>query len=131
MMAGKYYLHRISHEGNISYNLLEQDYLTLGWSKFTDSDILKAAREEGYPEFNPIAKKYGEEHNRSRWSMWYFARMNVGDKVVVVKGRKIAHGTIGTVKAIYPYYDCYHRWIADYAYFAEGGKTNVKNCVLA
>ena len=55
----------------------------------------------------------------------------VGDVVKVVKGRKIPHGTIGTVKAIYPYKDCYNRWIADYVYFVEGGKTNIQNCVLA
>ena len=43
-MAISYYLHRISHEGNISYSLLENKILTLGWSKFADSNILDAAR---------------------------------------------------------------------------------------
>lgn len=83
MTESNYFLHRISHEGNVSYSLLDMGYLTLGWSKFTDSDILEAAREEGYPRFNPITNDYGESHNRSRWGMWYFARMNVGDKIVV------------------------------------------------
>ena len=82
-MAGKYYLHRISHEANASYSLLEKGFLTLGWSKFADSDILDAAREDGYPKFDVITEKYGENHNRSRWNMWYFARMEEGDKVVV------------------------------------------------
>ncbi|SNU04577.1 Restriction endonuclease [Lachnospiraceae bacterium] len=56
----------------------------MGWSIFADSDILHAARkEEGYPDFDDITEKFGENHNRSRWSMWYFAQMNVGDIVVV------------------------------------------------
>ncbi len=82
-MAGKYYLHRISHEGNASYALLEKGILTLGWSNFSDTDILEAAREPGYKRFNPIAESKGEEKTRSRWSMWYFAKMEKGDKVVV------------------------------------------------
>ena len=82
-MAGKYYLHRISHEGNVSYGLLERNVLSLGWSKFLGSGIMDAAREENYPRFNPIAEEYGEGHSRSRWCMWYFAKMEKGDKVVV------------------------------------------------
>lgn len=82
-MAGKIYLHRITHEGNVSYRLMELGYITIGWSKFSDSDILQAAREEGYPDFNHVAEMYGEGHNRSRWNMWYFAKMNVGDIIIV------------------------------------------------
>ncbi len=82
-MSNKYYLHRISHEGNVSYSLLKNSILTLGWSMFADSGILDAAREEGYPNFNPIAQSLGQESNRSRWSMWYFAKIDVGDKIVV------------------------------------------------
>lgn len=82
-MAGKYYLHRISHEGNASYSLIKVGYLTLGWSTFADSFILDAARKEGYPDFDAITEKFGEKHNRSRWSMWYFAQMSIGDTVVV------------------------------------------------
>ena len=82
-MASRYYLHRISHEGNVSYGLLEKGFLTLGWSKFSDTDILDAAREPEYKRFNPISESLGEGKNRSRWCMWYFARMEKGDKVVV------------------------------------------------
>lgn len=82
-MAGKYYLHRISHEGSISYSLLDKGFLTLGWSKFSDTDILEAAREPEYKRFNPIAESKGEGKNRSRWCIWYFAKMEKGDKVVV------------------------------------------------
>ncbi|SDW05675.1 Restriction endonuclease [Lachnospiraceae bacterium KHCPX20] len=83
-MAEKYYLHRISHEGNASYSLMQKGYLTLGWSDFSDSGILGAARgKEGYPDFDEITEKYGARHSRSRWCMWYFARMKKGDTVVV------------------------------------------------
>lgn len=83
VIVKKFYLHRISHEGNSSYSLLDKGYLSLGWSMFADTDIMDAARESGYPRFNPITEEYGEGKNRSRWCMWYFAQMEVGDKVVV------------------------------------------------
>ena len=83
-MAGRYFLHRISHEGNVSYSLMGKGILTLGWSKFSETDILNAARgKEGYPSFDVITKELGENHNRSRWSMWYFAQMKKGDIIVV------------------------------------------------
>ena len=37
-----YWLHRISHEREVSYDLLEKGYLTIGWSNFIGTDILKA-----------------------------------------------------------------------------------------
>lgn len=52
-----------------------------------------------------------------------------GDTVEVVKGRKVAKGTIATVKAVKPVYDHYNRWVADYLYFTDGPRTNVENCV--
>ena len=52
-MEKKYYLHRISHESEISYPLLERGFLTLGWEKFSDSSIVEATREIGYPKFDP------------------------------------------------------------------------------
>ena len=82
-MERSYYLHRISHEGNVSYSLMDEGIITLGWSKFSDTEIMRAAREEGYPDFNPITEKLGEGSNRSRWCMWYFAQMKVGDYVLV------------------------------------------------
>ena len=89
-----------------------------------DYDYADCSRDDDelyYMDINQDVEKEWRHHN---------GEILVGDKVVVVKGRKIPHGTIGTVKYIRPYYDCYHRWVADYAYFAEGGKTNVQNCKL-
>ena len=31
-MANSYWLHRISHEGEAAYALLDEGYLTIGWS---------------------------------------------------------------------------------------------------
>lgn len=77
------FLHRISYENEASYSLMRKGYITLGWSKFVDSGILDAAREDGYPRFDAITEEYGEKKSRSRWNMWYFARINVGDYIVV------------------------------------------------
>lgn len=53
-----------------------------------------------------------------------------GDKIQVVKGRKVPKGTIATVKKIYPYKDKYGRIQAYYAYLDNGMKTNIDNCIL-
>lgn len=81
----KYYLHRISHESNASYALLKLGYLSLGWWRCADTDIMDAARDNGYDRFNKITEEKGISKNRSRWCMWYFARMNPGDIVIVPK----------------------------------------------
>ena len=44
-MTKKYYLHRISHEDYVSYSLMNQGYLTLGWNELAGSGILEAAKE--------------------------------------------------------------------------------------
>ena len=53
-----------------------------------------------------------------------------GDRVMIVKGRKFPAGTVKTVRKIYPFKDRYGRWIADYAYFTDGTKCNIENCIL-
>lgn len=35
-MEKKYYLHRISHEWNVSKKLFDKGYLTVGWSEFKE-----------------------------------------------------------------------------------------------
>jgi len=79
----KYYLHRISHEGNASYSLLDMNYLTLGWSEYADTDILQASREPGYPRFEEVFALKRSDKTRSRWNMWYFAQIEVGDVIIV------------------------------------------------
>ena len=53
-----------------------------------------------------------------------------GERVMVVKGRNIPRGYVGKVVKVYPVYDRYQRWVADYCRFEDGKKTNVGNCVL-
>lgn len=57
-------------------------------------------------------------------------RILTGDTVKVIKGRKMPIGYVGTVENIKPYYDKYHRWQANYIYFADGQRTNINNCML-
>ncbi|ORU00173.1 hypothetical protein D081_1267 [Anaerovibrio sp. JC8] len=78
-MNKRYYLHRISHEDYVSYSLLESGYLTLGWGYFAGTDILDAVIEGNMAKFEEITTGC----SRSRWSIWYFAKMNIGDTVVV------------------------------------------------
>ena len=82
-MQKKYWLHRISHNWEISYVLLdEKGYLSLGWSRFSKTDILNAAR-KGEAEFENAYKTVNDDNNRSRWNMWYFAQFQPDDIVVV------------------------------------------------
>lgn len=81
-MSKRYWLHRISHEWEIAYALLDQGYLSIGWSKFIDSDILKQIETGGETGFNQFMTVHGET-SRSRWNLWYFAKFLPGDIVVV------------------------------------------------
>lgn len=53
-----------------------------------------------------------------------------GDRVMIVKGRKIPIGEVCTVSKEYKVYDRYGRFVALYYKFLDGRKTNVDNCVL-
>lgn len=81
-MSNRYWLHRISHEWSVSYALLNLGYLSIGWSKFTNSGILDIVREDGIKGFNLFMDK-NQEASRSRWNLWHFAQYDVGDKIVV------------------------------------------------
>ena len=85
-MEKNYWLHRIKHEWEVSYKLLEMGYLSLGWSVFSKTNILEAARskDSNTDKFEKIFNEIRPgEKNRSRWSMWYFAQFNVGDYIIV------------------------------------------------
>ncbi len=79
----KYWLHRISHEADVSYKLLEEGWLTIGWSDIANSGIedkILAKKEE---KFDKIIKKCYKHLSRSRWSLWRFFEFKEGDFVVV------------------------------------------------
>lgn len=76
-----YWLHRISHEWDVSKVLFDQGYLTIGWSDLVESDVLKLAR-KGEKEFDDLMKIKDIAY-RSRWSLYRFFEMQPGDVVVV------------------------------------------------
>lgn len=82
----KYYLHRISHESHVSYPLLDNGLLSIGWSDFSNREFLDNVRESGidyltdrfYKEWNVIPK--------NRYSLYRFIKnMEQGDIVIVPK----------------------------------------------
>ena len=80
----KYWLHRISHEWDVSYKLLSEGYLTIGWSSLTQTDIISSMGDKVDTEyFEKIMSEQGLQGYRSRWSLWYFFSFSVGDIVVV------------------------------------------------
>lgn len=80
----KFWLHRISHEWDVSYKLLEAGYLTIGWSVLTGTDIIRSMSDRVDTElFEAIMKENGLQSERSRWSLWYFFSFNPGDVVLV------------------------------------------------
>lgn len=84
-----------------------------------------------------VEREHEEEYNmridEEVRKQWLHDRgvISVGDMVKVVKGRTLEHGYTNRVTAIKPYYDRYHRPVADYVYFADGKKINIGNVELA
>lgn len=84
-MEKKYWLHRISHHWEVSYDLLQKGYLTVGWSRFLDQPdkLIETIKDKDNDlEF----RKYTEDRGvktTSRWSLWNFGKMKVGDTVLV------------------------------------------------
>lgn len=78
-MAKNYWLHRISHEGDASYPLLEDGLLSIGWGDLMNIENLSGQTSEEFRKATDAAG-YG---SRSRWSLWKFLHFQVGDWVVV------------------------------------------------
>ena len=55
-MANSYWLHRISHEGEAAYVLLDEGYLTIGWSDKSDTGVLEHLDDD---QFEQIMADYG------------------------------------------------------------------------
>ena len=80
----KYWLHRISHEWDVSYKLLSAGYLSIGWSALADSGIETAVHSASDSQpFEAIMREHGYQTSRSRWNLWYFCKFNCRDVVVV------------------------------------------------
>lgn len=84
-----YYFQRINHECEVSYALFKngikgEKYLSLGWSCFSDTNILETARfKDNNASFEKIYSSVKNEKVKSRWNMWYFAQFTKGDKIIV------------------------------------------------
>ena len=89
-----------------------------------DYDYSDCSRDKDDLYYMPIDEKAAE--------LWrkHCGVIAKGDTVKVVKGRKVAHGTIGTVVNVYDWKDRYGRVQATYAVLEDGQKTNVNNCII-
>lgn len=72
----------------------------------------------------PIDKEAVREWRR------YRGVISIGDTVKVVKGRKVAKGTVAKVIDMYDWKDKYGRVQTKYVVLDTGEKTSVMNCVL-
>lgn len=82
----KYYLHRISHESDISYPLLDNGLLSIGWSNFSNREFLDNVRKNG---IDYLTDKFREKWNmtpKNRHSLYRFiTNMEQGDIVIIPK----------------------------------------------
>lgn len=127
------------------------DNLTLenGWRKIGQSGgsfiVARLYNVNTGEEENIVVRDYEYEDRRYDDDYWYDASIDAealraynrkhgiiqaGERVMVIAGRKIERGYTGTVEKVYPVYDRFHRWVADYCRFIDGKSTNVKNCMM-
>ena len=84
-MERNYWIHRISHIAEISYPLLDNNYLSYGWSDFEKDGFIEGVRGENGWQFieEQFKAKWGEL-SRGRYQLWNFIKeMKAGDWVVV------------------------------------------------
>ena len=84
------WLHRISHEPEVSYRLFEMGYLSLGWRRFIDADI-----ELLRSKFDDFMRERGES-SRSRFCLRNFLAIKPGDTIVV----PLPDGRFSVVRAL-------------------------------
>ena len=83
-MERNYWLHRISHENQLSYILLKKyNLLSIGFSDFSTQDYLTAFLDNP-SDFDNIMKREWPNLDKGRWTLWRFlTQMKQGDYVVV------------------------------------------------
>ncbi len=81
------WLHRISHEGEISRPLLDNGFLSIGWSDLSSREFLNEIRVGGDYGWKRMEEKFKEvyEHiSTNRYSFWRFTvDMKRGDWIIV------------------------------------------------
>jgi predicted Mrr-cat superfamily restriction endonuclease len=79
-----YWLHRVSHLEHVSYPLLDNGYLSIGFSDFSDKKFLEKVSEEDWDFFEKQFDEIWETRPRGRYSLWRFiAEMRKNDIVIV------------------------------------------------
>ena len=84
-MERDYWIHRISHIAEISYPLLENYYLSYGFSDFEEDGFIDGVRGEDGWQFidEQFLTRWGEL-SRGRYQLWNFIKeMKAGDWVIV------------------------------------------------
>lgn len=84
-MERNYWIHRISHFAEISYPLLDNNYLSYGFSYFENDGFIEGVRSENGWQFMELQLmlEWGEL-TRARFQLWNFIHeMKAGDWVIV------------------------------------------------
>ena len=99
----RYWLHRISYLDFISYPLLENNYLSIGFSDFSDSKFIEKVNKNDWDFFEEQFDKIWEDRPRGRYSLWNFiAEMKKGDHVLVPSWETFSIYEIDDTKSILP-----------------------------
>lgn len=78
-----YWLHRISHIAELSYPLLENSYLTIGFSDFTKDEMIDKVAANDWNYFNNRFQELWGRVPKSRHNLWNFLKMSKGDIIIV------------------------------------------------
>ena len=84
-MERNYWIHRISHIAEISYPLLDNNYLSYGFSDFEKDGFIEGVRGENGWHFieEQFMTEWGEL-SRGRYQLWNFVKeMKAGDWIIV------------------------------------------------
>jgi hypothetical protein len=81
----KIWLHRISHHAEVAYPLLDNGYLSIGYSDFSKPDFIKdCCGKNGWQSFEKYFDDIWRKRPKTRHNLWRFvAEMGEGDLVVV------------------------------------------------
>lgn len=89
-MRNNYWLHRISHHAEVSYPLLEKNYLSIGFSDFAYEGFVENVlnggdtQEERWKMFDEIVEDIWGEKKRTRHNLWrYIEGFKKGDLIIV------------------------------------------------
>jgi restriction endonuclease Mrr len=78
-----YWLHRISHIAEVSYPLLDKGYLSIGFSDFTNTEIIDKVLLDDWTYFNSKFQETWGRVPRTRHNLWNFLKMTKGDIIIV------------------------------------------------